>query len=181
VGTRELLDKIIADAEERAKAIQTERAEQEHQIAERLKETEARLRAESEELLRKRTAAILENSRSRAELEKKKLLLAVKWRIIGQVCEEAKKAVLTSPDYPETLNRLIARYARGEEVVIHLSPQDTAEYGKKLKAKLGEPMPIAGGLVIRTRDAEFDLSLDSLLNIAKDELITQLARLLFSD
>ncbi len=174
------MDKIISDAQERAKAIQAEKDEQLRHIEERLKETEAKLRAESEELLQRRTSAILENARSKGELERKKMLLAAKWRVIERVCEEAKEAILSSSEYPDILVRLIDRYAREEDAVVHLSPQDTEKYGKKIGVKLGEPVPIAGGIIIRTGRAEFDLSLDSMLNVARDELITQLAQMLFS-
>jgi len=180
VGTKELIDKILGDAHEKVAAIDAEREKEVKEIEERLKQTEERLTREQKERIEKWVGVILENARSRARLEAKKILLEAKWRVIEKVCEKARDAIVKSPEYRAILKRLIEKYA-GPDATIHLSENDKARFGSQLGAKLGEPVPIAGGLIIRQGKEEIDLSLDSILNLVKEELITDLSQILFPE
>jgi vacuolar-type H+-ATPase subunit E/Vma4 len=178
VGTKELLDKILSDARERVQAIEAETAGQVKAIEGRGQEIEAKLKAENEVRIRNRVDAILENARSRGQLEAQKIILSAKWRLITKVAEQVKQSILKSPEYGKILKLLIQKYA-DSNAKIHLSPADTENFGPQLKVRLGEPVPISGGLIIRSLKEDVDLSLDSILNQVLEETITQLATMLF--
>ncbi|MEO0019347.1 MAG: V-type ATP synthase subunit E [candidate division WOR-3 bacterium] len=180
MGTKELVDKILADARERVAAIDAEREKEIKEIEERLKQTEERLIREQRERVEKRVGVILENAKSKARLEAKKILLEAKWRVIEKICERARDAILKNPEYVAILKRLLEKYA-GADATVHLSENDRARFGSQLGTKLGEPVPISGGAIIRKGKEEIDLSLDSILNLAKEELITELAQTLFPE
>lgn len=180
MGTKELVDKILADARKRVAAIDAEREREVKEIEERLKQTEERLKREQKERIEKRVSVILENKRSRARLEAKKILLEAKWNVIEKICEKAKDAIVKSPQYGSILKRLVEKYA-DDDATVHLSENDRARLGSQLRVKLGEPVPISGGLIIRKEKEEIDLSLDSALNLAREELLTELAQTLFPE
>lgn len=179
MGKKELIEKILTDAKERASGLEEEALNQVRQIQERTRETELQLEAENEALIRDRISAIMENARSQAELEAKKLILAAKWKVIQQLSEQVKQAVLNSPNYPVLLKQMAEKYARGETKV-RLSPADTERYGKQLMVSLGNPVPISGGMLVERPREEIDCSIDSMLNQVVDENITELAKILFS-
>lgn len=178
MGTKELIDRILEEARERAAAIRKEKEQQVLEIEERVREYETRLVAEQREQIKNRVETILKNSRSRAGLECQKIMLQAKWRVIDRVWKEAKEKIINSPDYGAILKRLAQRYAQPDSTV-HLSEADKNRYGSELQVRLGEPVAIAGGMIIRTGREEIDLSLDSLLNSVQEELITELAQVLF--
>jgi vacuolar-type H+-ATPase subunit E/Vma4 len=178
VGTKELIEKIIADARERVRIIEADTAIRLRAITDQGQEISARLRAENKARIRSRLDAIMENARSQAELEAKKIILAAKWRLISQIAEQVKQQIVKSPDYGEILKRLAAKYAI-QEATVHLSPADTRQFGLQLKVKLGEPVPISGGMIVRRAREEIDFSLDSVLNQVLEEMITELATILF--
>ncbi|MEO0021202.1 MAG: V-type ATP synthase subunit E [candidate division WOR-3 bacterium] len=178
MGKKELIEKILSDARLRAAAIRAEAINEVRQIEQREREAEERLQAENEMLIRYRVNMILENARSQAQLEVKKMILSARWGVIERIKERTKYAVMNSPEYPELLKRLVEKYA-GPKAKVHLSPEDTDRYGKHLRVELGEPVPISGGMLIRREREEIDLSLDSILTQVLEENITALAEVLF--
>jgi len=179
VGKKELIEKILSDARLRAAAIRAEAGNEVRQIEQREREAEERLQAENEMAIRYRVNMILENARSQAQLEAKKMILSAKWRLIERLKERTKYAVINSPEYPELLKRLAEKYA-SPGTKVHLSPEDTDRYGKQLGVELGEPVPISGGILIRGEREEIDLSVDSILTQVLEENITAMGEVLFS-
>ncbi|MGQ9707317.1 MAG: V-type ATP synthase subunit E [bacterium] len=180
MGTKELIDKIIDDARTQASAIRAKMEKEVKEIKERLRQQETRLTTEQKEQIKKNVELILNNSRSRARLECRKILLEAKWRLINRVCEWAKEEIVKSPDYATILKRLAQKYA-GRDSTVHLSQGDKNRYGTELGVNLGEPVPISGGMIIRSGREEIDFSLDSVLNEVQEELITELYQTLFSE
>lgn len=178
MGKKELIEKILSDARLRADIIRAQAANEVRQIEQREREAEEKLQAENERLTHYRVNVILENARSQAQLEAKKLILSAKWRLIERIKERTKSAVINSPEYPMLLKRLAEKYA-GTGAKVHLSPEDTDRYGQQLGVELGEPVPISGGMLIRREREEIDLSLDSVLTQVLEENIATLAKVLF--
>ncbi len=174
-----LVEKILADARAQVAAILREK---EHQLSEMEKRKVAlieQLKAENAKKVQERTQAILDNARSRAELERKKILLQARWRIIDSVCQKAKEMVLSRPDYLALVRRLIEKNAQ-PDATIHLSIADTARFNpSSLTVRIGEPLPISGGVIIQHGKEKIDLSLDTVLSEARDDLIAALNRILF--
>ncbi len=179
MGTSELVEKILNDARARVAALQEEKNQRLAEIRGRVEALKAKLAAENETRIEQTRRAILERVRSQAALEAKKIILAARWEILDLVFNMAREKILSSPEYPSIIRSLVKKYASGEASV-HLSPADTKKFGSKLGVKLGEPVAISGGLIVRRGREEVDLSLDAILTQVKEELITELARTLFS-
>lgn len=174
-----LVEKILADARAQVAAILREKEQQLSEVEKRKVVTIEQLKAANAKKVQERTQAILDNARSRAELERKKILLQARWRIIDSVCQKAKEAILSRPDYLALVRRLIEKYAR-PDATVHLSLADTARFNpSSLTVHRGEPLPISGGVIIQHGKEKIDLSLDTVLSEARDDLITELNRILF--
>lgn len=179
MGTVELIDKILADARSRVAAIKEEKERRLEEIHNRTAAVLAELKKENEEMLNQKVNFIVERTRSQARLESRKLILEARWQMIERVCAEARKAIINDPDYPALLEMLVKKYVK-PGCTVHLSPSDTARWKTIGGIKPGEPVPITGGVIIRTGREVIDLSLDTVLNQVREELITELAQTLFS-
>ena len=72
------------------------------------------------------------------------------------------------------------KHARPESVA-SLSAADARSFGARLGTKLGEPVSIAGGVMIRTGKEELNFSLAEALSALRDELARDLSQVLFSN
>jgi vacuolar-type H+-ATPase subunit E/Vma4 len=186
VGTAELIEKIHADARLKVTAIQEEKKRALAEIEQQTQKIIETLKKENAERLEQRIRAMNDRARSQAQLEGRKIVLEAKWQMIDLVCTEAKKVILSSPDYPKIIEKLVKKYA-SPQASIHLSPDDTKRWGKVAGITPGEPVPITGGVIIRVAAAghaagkeELDLSLDTILNQVREEFCTELAAILFA-
>ncbi len=186
MGTAELIEKIYADARLKVTAIQEEKKRALAEIEQRTQNVIETLKREIAERREQRIQAMNEQARSQAQLEGRKIVLEAKWQVIDSVGTEAKKAILSSPDYPKIIEKIVKKYASPQSS-IHLSPNDTKRWGKVAGITPGEPAPITGGVIIRLAAAghvagkeELDLSLDTILNQVREEFCTELAAILFA-
>lgn len=186
MGTAELIEKINADARLKVTAIQEEKKRTLAEIEQRTQKVIETLKREIAERREQRIRAINERARSQAQLEGRKIVLEAKWQVIDLVCTEAKRVILSSPDYPQIIETLVKKYASTKSS-IHLSPNDTKRWSKVAGITPGEPAPITGGVIIRVSAAghvagkeELDLSLDTILNQVREEFCTELAAILFT-
>lgn len=178
MGSTELLEKIFADAQAKVAAIQEEKERRRAEVEERTKSVIEKLKRKSAELVNERVRQMIERARSQAKLERRKIVLEAKWQLIDRVFSEAKRAILSSPDYPQIVAQLAKSYAT-PEVSIHLSAEDTKRWNPRVGIKLGEPTPITGGLIVRSGRMTIDLSLDTVLMLIREELSPELAAVLF--
>lgn len=178
MGSTELLEKIFADARAKVAAIQEEKERRLAEVEERTKSVIEKLKRESAELVNQRVRQMIERARGQAKLERRKIVLEAKWQAIDRVFSEAKKAILSSPDYPQIVAQLANRYANSD-ASIHLSAEDTKRWNPRVGIKLGEPAPITGGLIVRSGRMTIDLSLDTVLMVIREELSAELAAVLF--
>ena len=180
MGTNELVEKILADGKARVAAIATER---DRTVAEARKRSAAEVAAiESDfaERSRRECDAILERTRSRARLEMRNAVLAARWQVLDRAVGRAQEKVLADPGYADSIVRLVKEHA-GPESVASLSEPDTRSFGAKMGTKVGEPAPIAGGVMIRTGKEELNFSLGEALSALRDELARDLSQILFKN
>lgn len=178
MGSTELLEKILADTRAKVAAIQEEKERRLAEIAQRTKSVIEKLKRESAELVNERVQRMIERTRSQAKIERRKIVLEAKWQVIDFVFSEAKKAILSSPDYPQIVANLARRYA-SPGASVYLSPADTKRWDAVAGIKIGEPAPITGGLIVRSGRMAIDLSLDTVLMLIREELSPELAAVLF--
>jgi len=170
------------------------------------KEIEARYKSQVDQILgsilEKAKKAAEEKKRriiSMAELENRKGLLKAKQEIIDEVFEKAKKKLKALPD--EQYRNLIAdmliksTITGNEEVIIsesdrqRITPEFIKEINEKLKdmgkqgnlriSKTSEDM--IGGFILKSEDVEINSTFDSLIKMEREELETEIAKILFEE
>ena len=178
MGTNELVERILTDGQARVTAIAAER---DRAIAETRKRSAAEvavIESDSAERSRRDCDAILERARSRARLEKRNAVLAARWQVLDRAVQRTQEKVLTGSGYADSMIKLVKEHARPGSVA-SLSEADTRSFGARLGTKLGDPLPLAGGMVLRTGKEELNFSLSLALSELRDELARDLSQVLF--
>jgi len=180
MGTSELVGKIRADGRGRVDAIERERDGVLAEVADKRANEERELREEYRKRIEHETHLIRERAHSRARLERRKALLAARWEVIDRVLELAKQQIIEDPGYIRVVRSMIRKHTP-DGAVVHLSATDKQRVGKRLKAKLGKPVQIGGGMLIQAEKRLLDFSLDESQAAIRDEMAGELARLLFPE
>lgn len=177
MGTNELVEKILADGKQRAAAIAAERDRAVAEMRKRSAAEVAAIESEAGERSRRDCDAILERARSRARLEKRNAVLAARWQVLDRAVGRSQEKVLADAGYPDFVIGVVKKHARPGSVA-SLSEADGRSFGARLDAKLGEPVLIAGGVMIRTGKEELNFSLGEALSELRDELARDLSQVL---
>lgn len=181
------IDALNAEADARCEEIRAEfEAKAQAEYAKRVKEgtKSCELRAQRLE--------------STAEMEAKKSILAFKQEMVSQAFEAAAEKMTNMPE-AEYVAFLAAQAAKaaatGEEVLI-FNEKDAAAVGgavaKKANALLkekglhggltvsDETRDIPGGVIIKQGDIEVNCAVDTLVQLYRDQLASQVAEILFA-
>ena len=189
MGIENITARILEEAREEAGNTQRAAEEERDRL---LKEAEAQAEAQREELQKKaeEDAVLLkERKASVAELEVRKLKLAVKQEMIEESFQEALKALIELDDsqYVALLERELAAFREeGGEVLLNAS--DKSRLGETLeKWMAGSRLTVAqdtadikGGFLIRRGKIYINGSLEEILEGEKKEMTAHLASLLFA-
>ena len=180
MGTNELVEKILADGKQRVAAIVAERDRAVAETRRRSAAEIAVIESDRAERVRRDCDAILERTRSRARMQQRNAVLAARWQVLDRAVRLAQEKVLADPGYADFVIGLVKKNARPDSVAL-LSESDSRSFGARLGAKLGERLPIAGGVMIRTGKEELNFSLAEALLALRDELARDLSRILFQN
>jgi vacuolar-type H+-ATPase subunit E/Vma4 len=178
MGTTELLDKIRADGRKRVAEIEADRDQKVGEIVERRSAEVANLEREWRERTEREAKLIAERAKSRARLERRKALLDARWQVIAQVFDKARDHLLADGHYGALVKQLAVRHS-GKDGVVRMSEADTGRFGKRLGARVGDPVMIDGGLIIEVGRQVLDFSLKESLAAIREEQAAVLAGLIF--
>jgi len=178
MGTNELVEKILADGKGRAAAIAAERDKAVAETRKRSADEVAGIEADFAERSKQECDAVLERARSRARMEKRNAVLAARWAMLDGAVQRAQDKFLADAGYADFMTKLVKKHARTGSVA-SLSEADTRSFGAQLGTKVGDPLPIAGGVMIRTGKEELNFSLNEALSGLRDELARDLSNILF--
>ena len=189
MAKQELLDKIIGDAEERARTILSEAESKAASAVASAEEERATLLDSARKMAAASQPEVVKRRRSMAELEVRKEILREKQAQISKVYEQAILAIRESDAYPRLLAKMIASSAEAGDGVIfaacdagRVDPAKIVaaaekEAGVKLTL-LDELGAFCGGIVLRGKDCDKNLSLEvELESIRSEEDLT--AKVLF--
>lgn len=133
-----------------------------------------------------------------AKLEAKKSILSMKQEVVSEAFELARKKLLSLPEdeYISFLARQCAKAAFTGQEEILMNERERARLGARvvkaanellrkrgLPAQLtlgDETRPISGGLFLKQGDIEVNCTVDTLLDLSRGELASQVAEVLFS-
>ena len=193
------IDKIVSRLESDAQAeIDALNAETRRQCDEILAGYREKADAAYEQRLREGKAGAAQRAErmaSAADLEAKKLLLAFKQEMVGDVFTRAaaKLAKLPKKEYIAFLSAQAVKAAINGQGELVFNKKDAAEVGaevaKAANAQLGsngkltvskETRNIPGGMIVKNGDIEANCSVDVLVHLRRNDLSSQVAEILFA-
>ena len=197
IGIEKIKDKIISDAEARAKQIQQDAETEASKIMAEGKAKSQEKETALNKVMDQESAQARKIMLSMAELAMRNELLATKQELIEEVFAAAidRLEKMTPQRYEELVKAmLLASVEDGDEEVLlseagrsKLSPdflakvnQELTATGKKGELKLAQEVPdIDGGFIIRKEGIEINNSFAALVNVYRDELEAEVAAVLF--
>ena len=197
-GIDRISKRLVADAEAKI-------AQQNAETAEKCEAILAEFRQQAQEAYETRMQegnaereTRIQRVGSTAEMEAKKAVLAFKQEMVGQAFSDAVKKIVSMPkdEYVQFLAGLAAKAASyGTEELI-FNPKDAAAVGKEtvkaanalLKQRgipgglclSDETREIPGGVIVRQGDIETNCAADTLVQMSRTELASQVAEILFA-
>jgi V/A-type H+-transporting ATPase subunit E len=135
---------------------------------------------------------------SAADMEAKKFILSFKQEMVGKAFDHAAETIRSMPrsEYVAFLANQAAKASvyGTEELIFNASDRDKvgADVAKAANAILsgagksgkltvsGETREMSGGLVVRQGDIEVNCAIDTLVQISRSELASQVAEILFA-
>ena len=171
MAKQDLLDKIVRDAEERARAILSEAEAKADALTAAAEEERAALTDSARKMA---TAARPETVRRReamAELEGRKLVLAEKQALISESYRVALDQIRKDPRYESLLvNMILSAAEKGDEVIFAADDYGRVDCKKVIadaNKKSGLALTLSeekgdfgGGIVLRSKDCDKNLTLD---------------------
>jgi len=133
-----------------------------------------------------------------AELEAGKNVLAVKQEMLNTAFSRAAEAIVKLPDekYVKFLSELAVRYSHTGKEQVFLSKTDLEKHGAKVVssanatlAAQGKPASLSlsdkaadidGGLILKEGNVEINCTIDTILQLTRDKISTEVAEVLFN-
>ena len=181
MAKKELLDKIVGDAEERARVILSEAEEKASALLAAAEEERAALKESARKLAASSAPDTIKRRRSMAELEGRKLVLREKQDLIAEAYRRALEEIEASASYEALLVKMILSAAEeGDGVIFAASDFDRVDRKKVvseasklsgLKLVLAEEKgDFDGGIVLRGKDCDKNLTLEvELASLRSDD------------
>ena len=188
MGTQNIVDRIISDAKERAAAIV---AEAESRAAKTLAEASLRaetIRQQAENEVAEKRKGIFDKRAADARLDGSKLLLKEKRKVIDTLYDEALSRLLecSKEECLQLIEALLIAYAEeGDEVCFanNFHYQEEVKIlpvvAEKKLTFAGETLAIDGGLRLRGKISDKDLSFGALLAADRESYQADLAAKIF--
>ena len=179
-----IIDKIIAEAEEVAKA----------SLAKGQKEADAILKA-AQEKVNKELDVFDRNAQAEAEkaaakeisgaqMQAKKAILETKQEILAETIAEAEKRLLSLDDaaYAKVIGGMLKKLDRslGTEILVSKKAARLADVVKENEFTLSaQTADISGGFIVKNGDIEYNYSFESIITVEKEEIQQIAAKILF--
>lgn len=198
-GIENIKERILEDASKERQSILKEAEKEAENILEkyrkRAKEVRKKILSEAEKEAEDEKRRIL----SMAQLEQRKVILKAKQNIIDEVFKKAEKRLQEIPEkeYMNILHKMLLEsvISGTEEMIVNKRDkglitqefidkvnQELVNLGKKGNIKLSsENGDMIGGFILRSEDIEINATFDSLINLEREELETEIAKILFEE
>ena len=198
MNAQAILQKIEDDAQQGALKLKDDAASKARQMKDAAQQAFARLRDETVEKANAECEALTQRMRRMAELEERKELLQAKRVVMDEAFEQAKQALCRTPakDARAFLLAQTAQAANGDELLIVGKNNDgwfdesfLADLNAEL-SKLGKPANVrasaekregATGAILQSGGTEVFCTVESMLEGKRDEMETEIARILFDE
>ncbi|MDD7457639.1 MAG: V-type ATP synthase subunit E [Clostridia bacterium] len=191
-GTDAIINKILADAEEKASQIKTQ---SKIDCDEVIASAESEAKKMMDEVLQNKQSVIdetVKRQKAVAELDAKKIVLKAKKDAIDEAFRLAKEKLnsLSSEKYFEVVSNMISTYAEDGDVVtvsakdkklITKAKLDKIATAKKIKLTLNKEYgDFEGGVILSGNGMDKNLTFDVELKTLRDEMETEIADMIFN-
>jgi len=170
--------KIEADARARAKEIGAEFAERCKKLEAEHEKRKKAYREETRKLAQTEDGRIRREILTDARLQARKEILTARHEVINKTLDTAAQKFTKSKGYASLLARIVAEH--GSRTRVLLSASDCRRFAKSAWAKKADEAPIRGGVILRTPKKDLNFSIDAAFESLGEELILELAEVLFS-
>lgn len=192
-GIEKITERIDQDIQGEISALQDEAQIQADSITARYKSQAEKESADIIARGKKAAAEREERLASTADMEGKKMILAVKQEMLDQAFDMALEQLSNLPEdqYIEVLTSLILQASpSGTEQVI-FSPKDRSRVGKAVVTAVNaaipgasltlseETRPMCGGFILNEGNVEINCSFETLVRMQREEISGQVAAVLF--
>lgn len=180
MAKQELLDKIIEDAEERARAILSDAEAKADALTSAAEEERVTLLDSARKMSASAAPETIKRRKAMAELESRKLVLGAKQALIAEAYHRALVSIKESDRYETLLVKMILSVAEDGDGVIFAASDfgrvnrekvvaaASKEGGVKL-VLIDEKGDFDGGIVLRGKDCDKNLSLEVELESLRSE------------
>ncbi len=180
MAKQELIDKILSDAEARAREIIAEAEEKSARAVAAAEEERSALLAGARKMASAAAPEVIRRRKAMAELEGRKLVLSEKQSLINEAYRRALIAVRESKQYEALLVKMILSVAEdGDQVIFAAADYDKIDRKKVLSLAMkqgnirlqeaAEKGAFSGGIVLRGKDCDKNLSLEVELDTLRAE------------
>ena len=188
MGVENITARILQEARDEALKTEQEAKASEAAILENASRDASAIEADLAARAREDAGILKERRRSVAELEARKMRLAMKQETIEETFEEALKAMenMDRKDYTAYIKKQLDSY-RTEGGEILLNARDRSEIGDEIRAAVSgsalslseETTDIRGGFILKQGRVYINASLEKLLETEKKQITAQVAGILF--
>lgn len=190
MSCKEIVDRIIADAEEEARAILSRAGQSAQEILNDAHKSAARDNAGTQAEIAEKSKAIRDGKAAAARLDGAKIRLFEKRRVIDVVYMRAaeKLACLDEKNALSLTEALLNKHAEEGDEVVFAKNYPYAEKAAKLKPFADKKLKLSkervmmdGGFILRGKVCDKNLSFGALLAADREEHEAELAAKLFKD
>lgn len=197
-GIEKISARLISDAQVEIDAVKAEASRHCAAILAEYEEKAAQVYARSMERGRAECATRAERMAAAADMEQRKAVLAFKQEMVGEAFARAARVLAELPkdEYIDFLARMMAEAAVTGREEVCLSERDALAVGAEalrranalIKARggtgslslCGEKADIPGGFIMRSGNIEVNCATDTLVQLKRAALSSQVAEILFS-
>lgn len=199
MGIERIKRKILEEAQDQKKAILEEAKSRAQDIAAKSEKKAEEIRQATAERYKRIGEEEQRKILSMTQLELRKSFLTEKQALIDEVFVKAEERLgqLSEETYQKLISSMLIKAAiTGDEEVI-ISPEDTKKITPELISKANDELrkngkagnlqlsaetrEMIGGFVLRSQDVEINNTFDALIKLEREELETEIAKILFEE
>lgn len=176
-----LTSKIIKEAEEEREKIKREYEERIKELKVEIEREKEALRKAERERIRKKIEKIRKKALGDKKIEGRNQLLSYQWVMIRNIFQEVKKTFrLRVGDYAEIIREIIGKFAQPGDTIV-LSPEDFSIYQNEFpELKKESSQKLTAGVIIKKEREEIDFSLETTLEVIKEEIFLEFRKYLLA-
>ena len=181
VNLNPITDAILKDADAQVEKIKEAGAELEKKLMLDAEAENIKMRAEFEKKLAEEIDEMFRLREAKRREQEKSILLAVKADAIRAAANAAAERVcaLSDEEYREFIARLVGKAEIRKESVVYINERDKNRLDKKVFAPArvsDECIKTQGGFKVVTPDADFDMTIETLVNEKYEEICDRIIK-----